>query len=272
MPELPEVETTRRSLEPMLLGRRVERVTVRDRRLRWPVQPELAKGLTGATIVATSRRAKYLLIDTDRGHAIVHLGMSGSLCVVAAGTSPRMHDHIDVEFDDGTLLRFHDPRRFGSWHWVKSDPSAHPLLATLAPEPLTDSFDGPYLHRVTRGRSAAIKQILMNGALVTGVGNIYASEALHRAAINPKTAARRLSPLRCALLADAVKETLARAIAAGGSTLRDYVDGHGNPGYFQQEYAVYERAGEACPRCGGTVKGFRQGQRSTYYCPGCQRA
>ena len=272
MPELPEVETTRRSLEPALVGRRVERVIVRDRRLRWTVPRELEAKLTGAVIIATSRRAKYLLVDTDRGHVIVHLGMSGSLSIVARNTQPRLHDHIDVELDVGTLLRFHDPRRFGSWHWMDGDPVAHPLLAALAPEPLTDAFDGQYLHAVTRGRSAAIKQVLMNGTLVTGVGNIYASEALHRAAINPKTAARRLSQARCNRLADAVKETLARAIAAGGSTLRDYVDGHGNPGYFQQEYAVYERAGEACPRCGATVKGFRQGQRSTYYCPGCQRA
>lgn len=272
MPELPEVETTRRSLEPALVGRRIERVTVRDRRLRWPVPRGFEASMTGATIASTSRRAKYLLIDTDRGHVIVHLGMSGSLCVVSRSTPPRVHDHIDVELDDGTLLRFHDPRRFGSWHWIEGDPATHPLLAALAPEPLTDAFDGLYLHRVTRGRSAAIKQILMNGTLVTGVGNIYASEALHRAAINPKTSARRLSPARCSLLVDAVKETLGRAIAAGGSTLRDYVDGRGNPGYFQQEYAVYERAGEPCPRCGGTVKGFRQGQRSTYYCPGCQRA
>lgn len=272
MPELPEVETTRRSLEPALLRRRIDQVIVRDRRLRWPVPRELEARLTGAVIRATSRRAKYLLIGTDRGHAIVHLGMSGSLCIVARDLAPRTHDHIDVVLDDGAVLRFHDPRRFGSWHWVEGDPSVHPLLAALAPEPLTDAFDGAYLHRVTRGRSAAIKQILMNGNLVTGVGNIYASEALHRAAINPRTKAHRLSPERCARLADAVKETLARAIAAGGSTLRDYVDGRGNPGGFQQQYAVYERTGESCPRCGTAVKGFRQGQRSTYYCPGCQRA
>jgi formamidopyrimidine-DNA glycosylase len=272
VPELPEVETTRRSLEPALMGRRVEAVIVRDRRLRWPVPRELEASLTGATIAATARRAKYLLIDTDRGHAIVHLGMSGSLTIVARDTPPRLHDHIDVDLDDGTVLRYHDPRRFGSWHWTEGDPAAHPLLAFLAPEPLAPQFDGLYLHRITRGRDVAIKQVLMNGSLVTGVGNIYASEILHRAAINPRAAARRLSLARCARLAEAVKETLSRAIAAGGSTLRDYVDGRGNPGHFQQEYAVYERAGAACPRCGGTVKGFRQGQRSTYYCPGCQRA
>jgi len=271
VPELPEVETTRRSLEPALLERRIDRVIVRDRRLRWPVPRDLEARLTGAVIQSTSRRAKYLLIDTDRGHALVHLGMSGSLRVVARDLAPRAHDHIDVVLDDGVVLRFHDPRRFGSWHWIEGDPSAHPLLAALAPEPLTAAFDGAYLHRVTRGRSAAIKQVLMNGNLVTGVGNIYASEALHRAAIHPRTKAHRVSLERCARLANAVKETLARAIDAGGSTLRDYVDGHGNPGAAQQAHAVYERAGEACPRCGGVVKGFRQGQRSTYYCPGCQR-
>lgn len=271
MPELPEVETTRRSLEPALLARRVESVIVRDRRLRWPVPRELEARLTGAVIHATSRRAKYLLIDTDRGHAIVHLGMSGSLSMVAKDLAPRTHDHIDVVLDDGTALRFHDPRRFGSWHWVESDPSTHPLLATLAPEPLTDTFDGAYLHRVTRGRSAAIKQVIMNGTLVTGVGNIYASEALHRAAIHPRTKAHRLSPERCARLVGAVKRTLADAIAAGGSTLRDYVDGYGNPGAAQQQHVVYERTGEPCPRCGTLIREFRQGQRSTYYCPGCQR-
>lgn len=271
MPELPEVETTRRSLEPGLVGRRILDVLVRDRRLRWPVPVSLETQLTGARIESTSRRAKYLLIGTDRGHAIVHLGMSGSLCLVASGTPPRLHDHIDVALDNGTALRFHDPRRFGSWHWTQADPALHPLLAALAPEPLTSAFDGHYLHRVTRGRSAAIKLVLMNGTLVTGVGNIYASEALHRAAIHPNAAARRLSLLRCERLAAAVKETLTRAIAAGGSTLSDYVDGHGNPGYFQQEHAVYERAGEPCRRCGRTIRGIRQGQRSTYYCPGCQR-
>ncbi len=272
MPELPEVETTRRSLEAALVGRRIEEVIVRDRRLRWPVPPGFEATLIGAQVRSIARRAKYLLIGTDRGNVIIHLGMSGSLSVVSSTTPARLHDHIDVRLDDGRVVRFRDPRRFGSWHWIEGDPSSHPLLASLAPEPFTAAFDGTYLHRVTRTRSAAIKHILMNGGLVTGVGNIYASEALHRAAINPKTQARRLSAERCAKLAEAIRHTLERAIAAGGSTLRDYVDGRGNPGEFQFEHAVYERAGEPCPRCGGTVKGFRQGQRSTYYCPGCQRA
>jgi formamidopyrimidine-DNA glycosylase len=271
MPELPEVETTRRSLEPGLLGRRVTTVIVRDRRLRWPVPPEFEAGLTGATIANVGRRAKYLLLGTDRGTAMIHLGMSGSLMRVPADTPVAKHDHVDVALDDHGVLRFHDPRRFGSIHWIEGDPAAHPLLASLAPEPSDAAFDGAYLHRVTRGRAVAIKHILMNGQLVTGVGNIYASEALHRAGIHPKVPGRRISRERCERLVAAVKETLARAIAAGGSSLRDYVDGAGNPGHFQTESAVYGRGGAPCPRCGGTIRLVRQGQRSTFYCPGCQR-
>lgn len=270
MPELPEVETTRRSLEPGLVGRRVIGVTVRDRRLRWPVPPEFEARLTGATIDTVGRRAKYLLLGTDHGTAMIHLGMSGSLTRVTVDTPAVKHDHVDVALDDRGLLRFHDPRRFGSIHWIEGDPAAHPLLASLAPEPHDAAFDGDYLHRITRGRAVAIKHVLMNGQLVTGVGNIYASEALHRAGINPKTPAKRMSRERSERLVAAVKETLARAIAAGGSSLRDYVDGAGNPGHFQTESAVYGREGEPCPRCGGTIRLIRQGQRSTFYCAGCQ--
>lgn len=272
MPELPEVETTRRSLEPALTAKRIVGLTVRDRRLRWPVPADLDRKATGARVLRLSRRAKYLLIETDRGVLVFHLGMSGTLRTVPATTAVGKHDHLDIAIEGGTLLRFTDPRRFGSVHWVEGDPELHPLLARLAPEPLTDAFDGTYLHGITRGRTVSIKQLLMNGTLVTGVGNIYASEALHRAGINPKTPARRLSRARCARLASAVRETLGQAILAGGSTLRDYVDGTGAPGCFQQQYAVYERAGEPCPRCGATVRVVRQGQRSTYYCPRCQRA
>lgn len=271
MPELPEVETTRRSLEPHLLGRAVRSLTVRDRRLRWPVEEGLEARLAGARITAVQRRAKYLLVGTDRGWLIVHLGMSGSLQVVAADTPPRIHDHFDLALDDGTLVRYHDPRRFGSLHFTEGDPGRHGLLAAAAPEPLEDAFDGEYLRGATRGRRLAIKQVLLNGRLVTGVGNIYASEALHRAAIHPATPARRLSAERCERLARAVKETLARAIEAGGSSLRDYVNGAGEPGWAQMDYAVYERDGQACPRCGATVRRIAQGQRSTYFCPGCQR-
>lgn len=271
MPELPEVETTRRSLEAGTVGRRVVSVTVRDRRLRWPVAPDFERALEGARIDRLSRRAKYLLIDTDRGSAMIHLGMSGSLTLVPAAAPPLPHDHVDIALDDGAVLRFHDPRRFGSMHWLPAGAAPHPLLADLAPEPFDAAFDGAYLHRVTRGRSAAIKQVIMNGTLVTGVGNIYASEALHAAGIHPKTAARRLSRERCDRLVAAIRATLARAIEAGGSSLRDYVDGSGNPGYFQMESAVYGRDGEPCRRCGATVRLLRQGQRATYYCPACQK-
>lgn len=270
MPELPEVETTRRSLETGLVGRRVREVLVRERRLRWPVPEGLEAQLRGALIRSLGRRAKYLMIETDRGTAMVHLGMSGRLRIVDPGTEALRHDHVDVVLEDGRVLRYHDPRRFGSVHWLPPGGADHPLLRDLAPEPLSSLFDGGYLHTVTRPRSAAIKQIIMNGNLVTGVGNIYASEALHAAGIHPKTPARRLSRARCDRLADAIKATLGRAIAAGGSTLRDYVDGDGRAGDFQNQSAVYGRAGEPCPRCGGAVRLIRQGQRSTYFCAGCQ--
>jgi formamidopyrimidine-DNA glycosylase len=271
MPELPEVETTRRSLAPHLEGRVLRRLVVRERRLRWPVEKGLEARLAGARILAVQRRAKYLLIGTERGWMIVHLGMSGSLQVLPAGVAPRLHDHFDLELDDGTVVRYHDPRRFGSLHFSADDPNRHALLAAAAPEPLDDAFDGAYLHSVTQGRRVAIKQLLLNGRLVTGVGNIYASEALHRAAIHPATPARRLSAARCERLAAAVKQTLAGAIAAGGSSLRDYVNGAGEPGWAQMDHAVYEREGKPCPRCGTAVRRLVQGQRASYFCPGCQR-
>ncbi|MBI1395443.1 MAG: bifunctional DNA-formamidopyrimidine glycosylase/DNA-(apurinic or apyrimidinic site) lyase [Betaproteobacteria bacterium] len=270
MPELPEVETTRRSLEPGLLGRTIVHVTVRDRRLRWPVPDDLERALTGAVVLGIRRRAKYLLIETDRGTVMVHLGMSGSLTLNPPLVPPAKHDHVEALLDTGWTLRLHDPRRFGSVHWITGDERSHALLRELAPEPLDPDFDGDYLHRITRGRSAAIKQILMNGHLVTGVGNIYASEALHAAAIHPGTPGRRLSLRRCETLANAVKQTLARAIEAGGSSLRDYVNGTGTPGYFQLQSAVYGRAGQPCLRCGGTIRLVRHGMRATYYCAACQ--
>lgn len=271
MPELPEVETTRRSLEPGLVGRKIVQLVVRDRRLRWPVIAGLEALVEGATIRRLDRRAKYLLIDAERGWLIVHLGMSGNLQVVPDTTPVRPHDHLDARLDDGHLLRFHDPRRFGSVHWIEGDPRLHPLLAALAPEPFADAFDAAYLYAITRRRSAAIKLVLMNGNLVTGVGNIYASEALFRAGIRPTLPAHRLSLARCERLVRAVRETLGEAIEAGGSSLRDYVDGAGNAGHFQTRSAVYDRAGLPCTRCGQSVKLIRQGQRATYYCPECQR-
>lgn len=273
MPELPEVETTRRSLESRLLGRRIVGVTVRDRRLRWPVPETLPQDLIGASVRALRRRAKYLLLETDRGTVMVHLGMSGSLTVVDADVPAVKHDHVDIQLDDGRIVRYHDPRRFGSIHWLPPGEDAHPLLAQLAPEPLTVEFDGRYLHAVTRARAAAIKLVIMNGTLVTGVGNIYASEALHRARINPKTPARRLSRARCDVLAEAIKETLRRAIEAGGSTLRDYVQADGELGSFQNLFAVYDREGAPCQTrgCGAAIQRTVQAARATYFCPSCQR-
>jgi formamidopyrimidine-DNA glycosylase len=271
MPELPEVETIRRGLAPLLAGRRFTHVTVRHRGLRWPIAPGFERQLEARAIGAIDRRAKYLLIRCDGGTLIVHLGMSGSLCVVPAATPPGKHDHLDLALDYGRMLRFNDPRRFGSVHWVEDDPLDHPLLATLGPEPLAPGFDGDRLYAETRGRKAAIKQVLMDGHVLAGIGNIYASEALYRAGIHPARSARRVSRARYRLLAEAIHTTLDLALAAGGSTLRDFVDATGSPGCFQQQYGVYGKAGQLCQRCGSAIRQLRQGQRSTFYCPHCQR-
>jgi formamidopyrimidine-DNA glycosylase len=217
------------------------------------------------------RRAKYILIRFDGGTLILHLGMSGSLRLVKAGTQPKAHDHWDISLDSGWVLRFHDPRRFGSLHWTDTDPTLHPLLKELAPEPLSEAFDGEYLFRATRKRSVAIKQFIMNSQQVVGVGNIYASEALFRARISPRRAARRLTRKEAQALAKAIKSVLSEAIKIGGTTLRDYVNADGAPGYFRQKLFVYERAGETCRVCKSPVKQFVQGQRSTYWCSTCQR-
>ena len=271
MPELPEVETTRRGIEPSLRGRRIVALEVRDRRLRWPLPRGLERRVTGRRILGVRRRAKYLLIDTDGGTLIAHLGMSGSLRVVGAGAPIRTHDHFDLVLDSGRCLRFNDPRRFGSLHWVAGDPSSHPLLARLGPEPLGPDFDGDYLWSRARGRRVAIKLFIMNSQVVVGVGNIYASEALFRAGIRPGTQARRVSRERMRALAAAIREVLSEAIAVGGTTLRDYVNPDGTPGYFRQKLYVYERAGEPCRCCGTPIRHYVQGQRSTYFCPTCQR-
>jgi formamidopyrimidine-DNA glycosylase len=271
MPELPEVETTRRGIAPALLERRVLEVIVRERRLRWPIVAHLETALRGQTVRRIERRAKYILIRFDSGTLILHLGMSGSLRVLKTGVRPETHDHWDMRMDSGMLLRFHDPRRFGSLHWTESDPHLHPLLVKLAPEPLSAAFDGEYLFRHTRKRAVAIKHFIMNSQLVVGVGNIYASEALFRAGIAPRRAARRISRAQAQALAQAIKGVLSEAIKIGGTTLRDYVNAEGAPGYFRQKLFVYERAGELCRVCKTPVKQFLQGQRSTYWCPACQR-
>ncbi len=270
MPELPEVETTRRGIEPHVVGRRIQRLLVHDRRLRWPVDLALITAVTGSAIRRAGRRAKYLLLETDAGTLILHLGMSGSLRVLPAITPRIAHDHVDIELDSGQTLRFNDPRRFGSLMFTTGDPATHPLLRGLAPEPLEDDFNAEYLWKITRRRAVAIKQLIMNARLVVGVGNIYASEALFRARIRPRRQARSLTRAECAKLVRAIKATLAMAVKVGGTTLRDYVGADGNPGYFRQKLYVYERAGSPCRVCGNPVKQFTQGARSTYWCPTCQ--
>lgn len=270
MPELPEVETTRLGILPVLKNQRITAVTVRDARLRWPVSPDFASRLNGQKITDVERRAKYLLIRLQQGTVLWHLGMSGSLRVLSAELQPQLHDHIDLVLSSGRLLRFNDPRRFGCALWT-ADPEAHELLAHLGPEPLSDDFNLAYLMAKARGRSVAIKQFIMNAEVVVGVGNIYASEALFRAGIRPKRMTGRIKRDELARLVAAIKAVLAEAIKVGGTTLRDYVNANGAPGYFRQKLFVYERAGEACRRCQTPIKHFVQGNRSTYFCPHCQR-
>jgi formamidopyrimidine-DNA glycosylase len=271
MPELPEVETTRRGVAPHVVGRTIAALRVYDRRLRWPVPAGLERRLAGCTIERVDRRSKYLLFRMREGTLIVHLGMTGSLRVHRAAPERRTHDHVDLVLDDGTTLRYHDPRRFGAMLWTASGEPAHPLLRHLGPEPLGPAFDAAYLWQATRGKRAAIKLALMDNRIVVGVGNIYANEALFRAGIRPGIAAGRVSQPRLERLVGAVREVLTEAIAKGGSTLRDYVDSAGEPGYFQLTYRVYGRAGEPCRVCGTAVRLLRLGQRGTFYCPRCQR-
>lgn len=271
MPELPEVETTLRGLERPLQGRSIARVVVRNPSLRWPVPANLDALLRGRPIRNLTRRAKYLLVHFEHGVLILHLGMSGRLCHLAMDTPPGKHDHVDFVLDNGALVRLCDPRRFGAVLWTDADPQQHPLLCRLGLEPLQDAFSADWLYQQTRSRRAAIKQVLMDSHLVVGVGNIYASESLFRAGINPARAANRVSRAGCERLVQEIKQTLQDAILAGGSSLRDFFGADGNPGYFQQQYFVYGRTNEACRVCGTVIKALRQGQRSTFYCSVCQR-
>ena len=270
MPELPEVETTRRGIEPYVTGQVITGVEIRNRALRWPVADDFEATLTGQTVGSVDRRAKYILFNTDRGAAILHLGMSGSVTIVPPETPAGIHDHVDLTLESGDVLRFRDPRRFGSLHWA-SDPAAHWLLDKLGPEPLGDAFDGDHLWRLSRKRRIAVKPFIMDASIVVGVGNIYASESLFIAGINPKRQAGRVSRERYRLLAEALHEVLGRAIEAGGTTLRDFYGFNGQAGYFQQELDVYGREGEDCHRCGAPIKNVVLGQRATYYCVNCQR-
>ena len=244
---------------------------MRDRRLRWPIDAKIESAIRGQRVRRVDRRAKYLLIGSDAGTLIVHLGMSGSLRIVAPDVPPRPHDHWDLVIESGKVLRFHDPRRFGSLHWTADDPDEHPLLAKLGPEPLSADFDTEYLFRATRKRSVAIKHLIMNSHVVVGVGNIYANEALFRAGISPRRAAGRITRAQAQALAGAIKSVLEEAIEIGGTTLRDYVNASGTPGYFKQKLFVYERAKQPCRVCKTPIKQVAQGQRSTYWCATCQR-
>ena len=270
MPELPEVETTRRGLEPLLVGQTIANLDVREARLRWPVDPTLASIVRNERIASLERRGKYLLIKTRAGCLIWHLGMSGSLRYLDDPGMPGRHDHLDLVLRTGACVRFNDPRRFGSLHF-DSAPENHWLLLSLGPEPLGDDFTGKYLWRTARGRRVAIKQHIMNSRIVTGVGNIYASEALFRAHIHPRRAAGRISQGRLDALVASVKRVLEDAIRAGGTTLRNFVGGDGKPGYFQQTLAVYGRGAEPCIDCEAPIKQIVIGQRATFYCPSCQR-
>jgi formamidopyrimidine-DNA glycosylase len=275
MPELPEVETTRRGIAPHLIGRRITGVTLRRADLRWPIPREVSELLPGQRIDEVERRAKYLLLHTAAGSALLHLGMTGVLRVLPPDIAPGTHDHVDLLLEPNKqtgarILRFTDPRRFGCLLW-QAPGTTHELLADLGPEPLTDVFDGALLWRRSRGRKAAVKLFLMDNAIVVGVGNIYASEALFAAGIDPRRAAGSLSRARYDRLAGEVKRILAWAIERGGTTLRDFINPDGAPGYFFRELFVYGREGEPCKVCGTPIKQAVIGQRSTFWCPRCQK-
>ena len=270
MPELPEVETTRRGIAPHLEGHRVTRLIVRDSRLRWPIPEDLAIQIENQTFTAVRRRAKYLLMDIGGGTLISHLGMSGNLRLVPAATPVLKHEHVDIELDSGLTLRYTDPRRFGAMLWQRAG-EVHPLLANLGPEPLSSEFDGERLFQLSRKRSMAVKPFIMDNAVVVGVGNIYATEALFAAGIDPRREAGRISRARYLVLAEEIRKVLARAIDSGGTTLRDFIGGDGKPGYFKQELFVYGRGGQLCKVCGTTLSECRLGQRSSVFCRRCQR-
>jgi formamidopyrimidine-DNA glycosylase len=269
MPELPEVEVTRRGLAPQLAGRVISGVAVREPRLRWPVPKDVHR-LAGRKVRAIERRGKYLLVDCGDGHLILHLGMSGSLRLLPSGTPPQKHDHFDLQLGD-RILRLRDPRRFGAVLWTRAAIDTHPLLVHLGIEPLSRELHPARLLELTRPHRTGIKQFLMDSRRIVGVGNIYANESLFLAGIHPRTPARKLSLERCTRLSAAIKQTLRSAIRAGGSSRRDFVGADGNAGYFQSRYWVYDRAGKPCRRCGSKVRKIQQGQRSTYYCTTCQK-
>ena len=271
MPELPEVETTRSGIAPLISGCQIAELVLRTGKLRWPLDPQLCQTLPGQSLHSVTRRAKYLLLHCDQGTLLLHLGMSGSLRVIDAGETENKHDHVDLVFTNGRCLRFNDPRKFGALLWCAGPPAEHPLLAKLGPEPLSEQLNGDYLWNASRRRKIAVKPFIMDQKLVVGVGNIYASEALFRAGILPTVAAGKISRQRYRQLAGAIKVILAEAIAAGGTTIADFRQADGKPGYFKQQLQVYGRAGESCPNCTAPVSSLRLGQRSSYFCRNCQR-
>lgn len=275
MPELPEVETTLRGIAPHIQGKKVADVVLRQTRLRWQINPNLAEILAGQEVLSCRRRAKYLIIGFETGTLLIHLGMSGSLRIFTCGDAriehPDKHDHVDMVFADGTVLRYHDPRRFGAISWHEGAAEHHPLLEKLGPEPLSDDFSADYLYQKFRTQKRAVKLALMDNTVVVGVGNIYANESLFRSGILPHRPANKIKKKKCAVLVETIKAVLQRAIETGGSTLRDFVNSDGKSGYFQQEYTVYGRHNEPCVRCGDLVQKEVLGQRGTFYCPNCQK-
>lgn len=271
MPELPEVETSRRGIEPHIINQTVNEVIIRQKQLRWPIPTTLKKQLIKQRIQQVERRGKYILLRTQVGTVILHLGMSGSLRITNKNTPAEKHDHLDICFNNKKILRLRDPRRFGAVLWTKADPLEHKLLIKLGPEPLNADFSAEYLYKASRNRRVAIKTLLMNSHIVVGVGNIYASESLFQAGINPKRSSHKISLARYQKLVAAVKNILQLAIKQGGTTLKDFTHEDGKPGYFQQTLAVYGRANEACIHCTTPIKQFTQAQRSTFYCSQCQR-
>lgn len=270
MPELPEVEVTRAALEPQVAGKAVAGVAVYGGKLRWPVSPELAERLPGQTVRAVARRGKYLLLLCHSGGVLIHLGMTGHLRILAEAEEPEKHDRVDIVFVDGSVLRLNDARRFGAVLWAGDDPFAHPLIVDMGPEPLSDDFDGPYLYRASRGRKPAVKQFIMDQRIVAGIGNIYASESLFQAGILPSLPAGELGRGHCDRLASSIRSVLSAAVATGLAAL-ELPDRNRRLGYFPISWSVYNRAGLPCPNCSTPVRQIRSGQRSTFYCPSCQR-
>lgn len=271
MPELPEVETTLRGIEPHMYGGTITNIVVRDTRLRWPVPAEELATFVGHSVNKVDRRAKYILIHSIQGVIMLHLGMSGIMRVLKAGSPAQKHDHIDIEIDKSTIIRFNDPRRFGCCLVLQEPVGEHKLLINLGPEPLSDAFNGDYLYAQSRGRTMPIKNFIMDGHVVVGVGNIYASESLYAAGIRPTAQAQKVSKKRCERLAQEIKNVLAKAIKAGGTTLNDFTQVDGKPGYFRHELQVYARKGQACNQCGALIKAKIIGQRNTFFCTACQK-